>query len=217
MAARTLARCARPLESALVASVLLLQGCPLSDDYYIDENVEDGSRGGVSGWGGSFPTGGSSRGGTGTTCADCPPGCYGQSRDGRDYMFCTTDRPYAMAEMTCRNAGMSLVIIDDAEEDAWVWTTLDRAYMGIQPFAFMGANDRAEEGEWRFANDELFWSGEEDGVAVGDRYVNWGADQPNDLSPVTLTQEDCGSITLADGSWNDARCELACPFVCEGP
>ena len=112
---------------------------------------------------------------------------------------------------------MSLVIIDDAEEGAWVWTTLDGAYRGVQPFGLIGASDQASEGEWRFLDGTQFWSGSEEGSPVGSRYVNWGSDQPNDLSPVTQTEEDCGAITLADGTWNDVRCELDCPFVCESP
>ncbi|HEX6277939.1 MAG TPA: C-type lectin domain-containing protein [Polyangiaceae bacterium] len=192
------------LKAALIAGAFALQGCPLSDDYYIDEDMAGGS-------GGAIATGGSSTGGKTTA----PPDCREESFEMKKYLFCTADRPYPMAETTCANAGMTLVLIDDENEDEWVWTTLDRRYGGVQPFAFIGANDREQEGEWFFADGVQFWSGAEDGERVGERYVQWGPGQPNDLSPVTLTQEDCGSITLADGTWNDARCELACPFVCE--
>ena len=209
MATRSLLGSLRCLRLPLVASVLFLQGCPLSDDYYIDSSTEERQgRGGAFGSGGAQATGGTTGKGD---------GCHRETRDGKDYLFCTTDQLYTVAERTCADAGMSLVLIDDDEEDQWVWTTLDRRYVGVQPFAFIGADDRTTEGEWYFADGVQFWRGTADGMAVGSRYSHWGLQQPNDLSPVTQTQEDCGAIVLVDGSWGDVRCELPCPFVCEEP
>jgi hypothetical protein len=213
MATTTLLGSLRLLELPLVASALFLQGCPLSDDYYIDSNHQAAERGGTMGVGGTLATGGS--GGKATECPDCPPGCHRERQDEKDYLFCATDTIYSVAEATCEGAGMSLVIVDDPMEDDWVWKTLDRWYSGVQPFVFIGADDRRDEGKWLLADGVEFWNGEADGDVVGDRYVHWGAQQPNDLSPVTQTQEDCGAIVLVDGSWGDVRCELDCPFVCE--
>jgi len=201
----------RRLELAAVASSLLLQGCPLSDDYYIDPSLQGGS-GGASGAGGkSMPSGGTGE------CPECPAGCESAERPGTRYLICTIDRVYAEAEATCEGAGMRLVVIDDRGEDDWVTETLERAYDGTQPFGLMGASDRETEGEWHFADGTPFWSGEASGEAIGSHYVNWDYDQPNDRSAVTDTEEDCGAVSLIGGDWNDVRCELPCPFVCESP
>jgi hypothetical protein len=112
---------------------------------------------------------------------------------------------------------MSLVVINDAPEGTWVWTTLERSYRGFQSFAFIGASDQTTEGDWRFVDGVQFWSGAADGTPVGPRYVNWGVDQPDELSPLTETEEDCGALQLSDGTWNDVPCEFEYPFVCESP
>jgi hypothetical protein len=211
------------LRLGLLASVLLLQGCPLSDDYYIEDTEGSGGSWWQGGSGGSFGGSGGSFGGSfggsggsfGGSVTGGTGGCREELRGKSTYLFCTTDSVYEDAEVTCADAGMSLVVINDGPESDWVWTTLNRWYLGLQPFGFIGADDRAVEGEWRLTTGETFWSGGANGNAVGTHYVHWGIGQPNDLSPVTQTQEDCGAFQLSDGTWNDVRCELPCPFVCE--
>jgi hypothetical protein len=200
------------LELAVLSSCFLLPGCPLSDDYYIDPDLA-GTGGGS---GASTLSGGKggALGGAGG-CPDCPAGCHFEERPGSRYLICPIDRTYAEAEATCAEAGMTLAMIDDAPENDWIWNAVRRSYRGVQPFVLMGASDRESEGDWRFADGRPFWSGGASGDEVGGEYVNWDAAQPNDRSPVTTTEEDCGAITLSNGKWNDVRCELDCPFVCE--
>jgi hypothetical protein len=201
----------RGLELLAVSSCLLLQGCPLSDDYYVDPSLAGGS-GGTSGSGGkSMPSAGAGE------CPDCPVECVWGERPGTSYLICPIERVYSEAEATCAAAGMRLVIIDDKGEGDWVTQTLDREYRGTQPFGFMGASDRESEGEWHFADGMQFWSGEASGDSIGSHYINWDVEQPNDRSPVTTTEEDCGAVIFPGGKWNDVRCELPCPFVCESP
>ena len=67
---------------------------------------------------------------------------------------------------------------------------------------WIGANDIATEGEWRWP----------DGAPLG--YINWTSGEPNDFDG----NEDCGEIKASKGEpvWNDVPCSRELHFVCEG-
>ena len=64
---------------------------------------------------------------------------------------------------------------------------------------FIGANDRASEGTWVWSSGDT-WS-----------YTNWSSGQPSNADG----NEDCGTMWLGSGEWNDAPCTNTYPFVCE--
>ena len=75
--------------------------------------------------------------------------------------------------------------------------------------AWLGGNDSASEGDWRWtegpeglANGGLgtpFWSGRSSGSSVGGLFENWGSGEPNDSG-----NEDYLQISaLGAGVWND--------------
>lgn len=57
-----------------------------------------------------------------------------------------------------------------------------------------------------------FWTGEDDGTLVPDRYANWSDDEPNNSGPIEGDGEDCAQIWFdgdegTEGQWNDLACD----------
>ena len=82
--------------------------------------------------------------------------------------------------------------------------------------AWLGGNDTAVEGEWRWTegpegledngNGRLFWQGKSSGSAIGGAYENWGNNEPNnagneDYLQISQAVQPDGSV----GKWNDLR------------
>ena len=93
-----------------------------------------------------------------------------------------------------------LTTITSAEENNFVSARLEGA-------GWMGASDVDTEGDWKWVTGPeagtSFWSGAEDGSAVGGAYENWNSGEPNDFT----TGEDCGQFLAgASGQWNDLPC-----------
>jgi hypothetical protein len=78
---------------------------------------------------------------------------------------------------------------------------------------WIGANDVASEGVWRWQTGpeagQQFWSGDfESGSAVGGAFTNWNDGEPNNSGD----SEDCGQIWFSEsseGQWNDLQCDSA--------
>jgi hypothetical protein len=220
----------------LVACGSLLPGCPLSDEYYVRKD-DPGGRGASAGTdtGGAYEVSISGRGGEsgagGMASAGTPGaagsvasagaggddgstrGCVSATNDRREYTFCFSPLIQANARTHCGDLEMTLAVIEDRAEDDWIATTFAELYQGDGTYAFIGANDVATEGEWRRADGVTFWRGGADGAAVSGNYANWAAGQPSD--PGTADSEDCLTIGLADGAWNDMSCDTELPYVCE--
>lgn len=125
----------------------------------------------------------------------------------------------------CAAEGMHLVWVESAAENVALVSAVEASGASVDR-VWIGAADRAEEGEWTWvsgwtAAGTPFWSGlsaEEGGVSVLGRYANWAALRPN--AGVGST-EDCATITLdrtglEPGTWNDDVCSGTSPFICEG-
>jgi hypothetical protein len=95
-----------------------------------------------------------------------------------------------------------LTTITSAEENNYVGSRLSEP-------GWMGASDSAVEGTWKWMGGpetgQQFWSGASGGSAVGGRYSNWSAGEPNNAG-----NEDCAQF-LSGGSaqWNDLPCSGA--------
>lgn len=144
--------------------------------------------------------------------------CAGNAHyhDGSWYHFCTDGQAlWADARSLCEDAGGHLAAIESAEEQQHVVEHPD-----FTASFWFGANDIQDEGEWHFATSEglsagvHFWSGDENGSAVGGAYENWRRDeaQPDDSSP----DVDCGFIYGGGNpKWGAFGCESNGAFICE--
>jgi len=205
----------------LVAPSLLLPACPPHDDYYI-QRIDSGSAPAIGGTdaGGastSISGGGNAAGaptGSGGGDAAGSSGCVTATNQRETYAFCFSSLIQANARANCGELGMTLAVVNDEPEDAWITSTLSRLYAGESSYAFIGANDVTTEGEWRRADGVIFWRGGANGAAVDGNYANWEAGQPSDAGKASES-EDCLTIGIAAGTWNDMSCDTALPYVCE--
>lgn len=228
-------RCTSTL--ALVAASLLLPGCPLHDDYRTDTadlgaagsaaglsagggptlsssgqagvrevSAASGGKGAVGEGGALDPSGLAGDAGSGTS------GCVSLGKLGHEYAFCFTPLTQASARANCAVQGMTLAVIEDGVENAWIASNLSGRYTGSSALAFIGANDVSNEGEWKRADGVTFWRA---GEAAAGAYANWGEGQPDDASSTTAGSADCLSMALSDGTWDDTSCDAELPYVCE--
>jgi hypothetical protein len=112
---------------------------------------------------------------------------------------------------------MRLVRIDDVDENLWV---LANAFAGVDPadnhsavWRWLGGNDLAVSGEWRWPDGALFWLGGSNGSAQNGLYVNWAAGHP----PTSGGRgEDCAIMQHnTKAFWGSHDCALLQPYVCE--
>ncbi len=215
----------------LVSASLLLAGWAPRDDYYIENDGGYGGGGGADwGAGGTAPDFTSARGGASGVGGTPMPGgdagiagaaesetadCVSVTNEDHEYAFCFAPLTQARARANCGERGMTLAVIEDQAEDSWLSSTYSALYEGNSARAFIGANDVATEGEWRWADGTTFWRGGATGAAVSGRYVNWEAGQPSDPGSRTAGSEDCLALVFADGTWDDSSCESELPYVCE--
>jgi len=133
----------------------------------------------------------------------CAPASYG----GHDYWLCPTLRTWSSARAQCQAIGYDLATIETSGENQFLLSKL-------LVNAWIGANDQATEGKWRWAQSNTqFWQGAANGSAVGGAYRNWGVFEPNNL-----LNQDCAIFRggLGLGTWSDENCGLLANFVCEG-
>ncbi|HYE62985.1 MAG TPA: lectin-like protein [Phycisphaerales bacterium] len=92
-------------------------------------------------------------------------------------------------------------------------------------YVWIGANDRAAEGAWRWADGTQFWSGGPGGSAVGGLYNNWGTNQSGRTEPDNFlfqaAGQDAAGISVngwplgTAGQWNDIGETNVMPFIVE--
>ena len=108
------------------------------------------------------------------------------------------------AKKACEATGGKLAVPATAEENTALFNALKlpSAAPSFQPNegVWIGLSDRKEEGKFRWINDTPLANG------------NWMAGQPDDANG----GEDCATLTLGDGKWNDLDCIRGLPFLCEG-
>ncbi len=83
----------------------------------------------------------------------------------------------------------------------------------ISDSGWIGANDIASEGVWRWATGPeagtQFWTGGEDGSAFGGAFTNWSEGEPNNGGGDDI-DENCAQIWFSndsEGQWNDLACD----------
>jgi len=179
-----------------------------------------GGSGGASttagGSGGASTTGGGSGGGTSTTGGGTPPdvsSCVADTYGGHDYLLCAERRTWPDALGGCVAIGMSLVRIDDLAENDWLDANRNVTGSGSPPNVWIGASDAGVEDEWRWADGELFWTGDHLGMPENGLFANWYDREPNDVD--LAADEDCGSLGSNRPEWFDSACDQLYPYICE--
>ena len=102
-----------------------------------------------------------------------------------------------------------LATVTSQPEHDFILTRIDQS-------GWIGANDKAVEGEWRWVSGpeagQQFWQGNAaTGHAIGGMHTNWGANEPNNGGG---SGEDCAQIRFTPtifGSWNDLDCGTLLP------
>jgi hypothetical protein len=144
------------------------------------------------------------------SCA--PTGCgepsFRQFRD-FDYWFCPGPVTWQQAIAACREVPTrTLLQIDDVADQ-------DLAASAVEVDSWLGANDLAVEGEWRWADSDasregsLFWNGAADGQVYFGAFVRW-----SDGNPGGGTAESCAIMSASTGEWDDVACDSMHGFVC---
>lgn len=105
------------------------------------------------------------------------------SEAGSCYMLGDNVFSWEDARNFCRAWGGDLVQIDSPGENAVLAERIDGS-------VWIGANDREEEGTFRWAQGNLI------------AFDAWGFNQPNDLEGA----EDCAELRAADNRWSDVAC-----------
>jgi hypothetical protein len=145
--------------------------------------------------------------------AACPSGCVGATHGGRAYMLCYAPmarEAWSAAEAACVGAGMHLVRVDDAAENAFIRATADN--VNFDGDIWLGGSDAMTERRWVWIDGTPFWTGGPGGMPVANRYTNWASGEPNDGTP----NVDCAAMQAGAGTWRDVRCVMRHAFMCEG-
>jgi hypothetical protein len=169
-----------------------------------------GGAGGMAGGGGA--SAGGTGGATDAGVVDAGPACAAATFNGHDYEFCPTPLAWNNAESDCAAKGMRLVRIDDASENSWVHTTAFAGAAGTNStyWPWIGGDDLAVTGAWRWTDGALFWMGGSNGTAQGGLYANWVSGSPTSGGAAT----DCAILQYST-YWADWDCTRLEPYVCE--
>jgi hypothetical protein len=169
--------------------------------------------------GGSEVGGAGADGGTSDAAVDVGAGapCATGSYSGHLYAFCDGPLDWSTAEADCERKGMHLVRIDDAQENAFIEAS---AFAGVPAgsnsmtvWRWLGANDQATTGEWRWTDGTLFWLGGSKGMLQPGLYANWANNQPNSAGGLG---NHCGAVEHdATIDWTDEACANVQPYICE--
>lgn len=80
-------------------------------------------------------------------------------------------------------------------------------FSGRSPLVFLGGNDLAMAGEWRWTDGTLFWSG----APVAGLYSDWAS------APVAGGQSNCAGMQTS-GTWIARACNSGgVTYACESP
>lgn len=131
--------------------------------------------------------------------ADCP--CTIEYYDASTYQYCTVAADWDEAAAACEAVGYHLVEVDDAAENAAIYSIISRDYAS-KPW-WLGLSDAANEGVWRW----------EAGDIAG--YTKWHKDQPSDLGGYENCAEMNNIELAAKEAWNDAKCTYENYYICE--
>ncbi|PSN36991.1 Hemolymph lipopolysaccharide-binding protein [Blattella germanica] len=121
------------------------------------------------------------------------------------YKLHTNPKTWDEAKLICEKEGAHLAIINSKEEVEIVQELRRRLPKifnnNLDDHVIVGVTDREHEGSWKsIFNQSLSETG----------YSEWHPNEPNGG-----TVENCLDLHILSGKFNDFRCNLQLPFVCE--
>ena len=124
------------------------------------------------------------------------------------YRALPTALTYDAALTQCRALGTtwSLVEIASSSENTFVRGLLG----GVD--RWLGATDRAVEGDFMWQSGVVFWSGGRRGAPVAGRYANFASGEPNNTGGTGAA--DCLRMS-GNGRWRDDGCDTSLRPLCE--
>jgi len=132
--------------------------------------------------------------------------CAGKRIEIGKTVFCARGddlRDWDGARKACEGAGGKLAVPENDAESKALFDALKHPVEvpSTQPGlgVWIGLSDEAEEGKFKWVSGSPASFG------------NWLAGQPDDANH----GEDCATLTLGDGKWNDADCGTPLPYLCE--
>jgi hypothetical protein len=128
------------------------------------------------------------------------------------YAICEEPLDHAAAEQDCAQRGAHLVALESAEENEAV---AEAIFAQLTSGNVWLGGSRDDDLVWTWASGGVFWRGGPDGMAEADAFARWQPGEPNNSSSQGGEPEACLALTGEGADWNDRRCELALPYVCE--
>jgi hypothetical protein len=128
----------------------------------------------------------------------CSPSLYTTLLDGK-YCLAKNATTHADAKKQCAAQSGAALAGPISESENEVLRKAIAARFSAPRF-WIGLNDIAEEGTWRWASGASF------------DFDAWHGGEPNDH-----LKEDCVEVYADTWTWNDFDCAAAKPFVCESP
>lgn len=130
--------------------------------------------------------------------------CVRGTHAGHDYAYCAAAVPYDEAVAECARMGMSLAIVGDDAENAFLLSI-------VAARGWIGATDRRLEGTWEWGDGTIFYvHAPGGGTPVGGAYLAWGAAEPNGGM-----RESCAAFLPPGAVWIDYPCTELAGIVCE--
>lgn len=188
---------------------------------------------------GTPDVGGSNDAGGAPACTLTANNCVCRQHGDHSYLFCPDAVDWAGARERCRAQRGDLVVIETAEENAFLvanggsgrWLGAnDRGDNGLAGGACPGlCNKTFDEGTWRWVDAV---SNQEHGVIFCEAsknssncsakgYMNWAPKEPNNADGAGCIPyfacgigEDCATMGT-NGTWQDVSCSAKQPFICE--
>jgi hypothetical protein len=130
------------------------------------------------------------------SCAPPTAPCVPTTVGATTFALCPTPRTWDDAAAACRQDGLQLARLDDADQVAAI---AEAARAISSERWWIGLSDRTAEGTWAWA----------DGAPVG--FTRWRKGQPDDAA----CGEDCAALRpKGRGTWSDGHCAQRRPYVC---
>jgi hypothetical protein len=134
--------------------------------------------------------------------------CARVERGGHEYWFCNNRRPFAEARDQCRAVGSDLVVVDDAQENAFVRSN-------VRDDSFIGLTDHHTEGVFKWLpTNKLSWCGTSGGRSPGSAaYANWDYGEPAVSAHCEYKTRNGRGYWFCDDSRSWADAQTACASV----